>query len=525
MRFSGSVVSSPPLSPEAEMRTLVAVVFALLTDMYLFADKPKAKPPTLTVKLGAIPEVKMGQPPAVDDAQTKRIKELIADLAKLDSADVGLSATFSGHDFAPVPGQSQVGTLLFADHQVKRSQPLRDLVTLGPDALPHLLDALDDKTPTMLVIKHDFGIGGMWYGSELDLNPVNPAEAAIYKARVEVSEKERDEVFRAEVSSTLKSHTVTVGDVCFVAIGQIVGRGYSAVRYQPTACIVINSPTHDAKLCADVRAAWSNKEPAKKLFDSLLADYATEGVFNGENLNGWYAGNDLQCGAATRLLYYFPKESAKLIAQRLEKLDVSKGDSMLQWVANRVRPDHFLKATAWCEDPDVRAAVAGVFTRAERREDVLAALPAIRDAKTIRERLEPMVDKLPAEEGGPYGDGYHLLTALAERAPDTAKAAFQKYLKDASHQRHQTICLVFREVKVPWDVDVLGPLLTDTRDGYMNYAVEPGKNDKLLSTRICDDAATALSMHHPELKFTLAGTHADLDKQLTAMREQLSRKK
>ena len=44
--------------------------------------------------------------------------------------------------------------------------------------------------------------------------------------------------------------------MCFVAVGQIVGRGYAAVRYQPTACIVINSPTHDAKLRSDVRAAW-----------------------------------------------------------------------------------------------------------------------------------------------------------------------------------------------------------------------------------------------------------------------------
>jgi hypothetical protein len=278
---------------------------------------------------------------------------------------------------------------------------------------------------------------------------------------------------------------------------------------------VINSPTQDAKLCADVRAAWASKDPAQKLFDSLLIDYATEGSFGGH----------LQCGAATRLLYYFPKESAKLVAQRLEKLDVGNGDYMRRAVANGVRAEVFLEAVAWCEEPEVRSAAAGVFRRAERLEEVLAALPAIVDEKVIRQRLEPMVDKLPAEEGGPYGDGYHLLVALAERTPDTAKAVFQKYLKDAGHQRHRTICLVFREVKVPWDTEVLGPLLADTREGYMNYAVVPGKNDNLLSTRICDDAATALAMHHPELKFTLAGTHADLDKQIAVIREQLNRKK
>lgn len=491
------------------------------------ADEPKAKPPELTVKLGAIPDVKLSQRQVVDEAQTKRIKGLIADLAMLDTADVGLSATFSGSDFAPVPGQSHVGTLLLTDHQVKRSQTLRDLVALGPDALPHLLDALGDKTPTKIVIKHDFGFGAMWYGGELDLNPVNPAEKAVYKARVEAHKKARDEKARDDLfgGESTKAHTVTIGDVCFVAVGQIVGRRYSAVRYQPTACVVINSPTHDAKLRDEVRATWAGKEPAKKLFDSLLADYATEGVFNGENLNGWYSGHYRQCGAATRLLYYFPKESEKFIAQRLEKLNVGKGDFMLQWVANGVRPEEFIKAVSWCKEPAVRAAVAGVFKRAEDRRDVLAALPAIGDAKLVRERLEPIVAKLPAEESGPYGDGYHLLIALAELTPESAKAVFQKYLKDGGHQRHRTVCLVFREVKVPWDTEVLGPLLTDTRDGYMNFAVEPGKNDKLLSTRICDDAAVALSMNHPEMKFTLAGTHADLDKQIAVMREQLTGKK
>jgi hypothetical protein len=514
------------------MRTLLAFGFllALLAGLHhhtAAADEPKAKPPELTVKLGTIPDIKLGERPPVDEAQTKRIKEMITDLAKLDSADVGLSATFSGSDFAPIPGQSHVGTLLLTDHQVKRSQALRDLVALGPDALPLLLDALDDQTPTKIVVKHAGGFGAMWHGGELDLNPVNPAEAAVYKARVEARKKATDGVFEREDGKTVESHTVTVGDVCFVAVGQIVGRGYSAVRYQPSACIVINSPTHDAKLCAEVRAAWGGKEPAKRLFDSLLADYATEGVFNGKSLDGWYSGHYLQCGAAMRLLYYFPKESAKLIAERLEKLDVGKadGDFMLQWVANRVRPDEFIKAVAWCENPAVGAAATGVFKRAERREDLLAALPAIADVKLIRERLEPLIDKLPAEERGPYGDGYHLLIGLAERTPESAKAVFQTYLKDGSQQRHQTVCLAFQVVKVAWDVEVLGPLLTDTRKGYMNYRVEPENNKVLESTRLCDDAATALAMHHPELKFTLAGTHADLDKQIAVIREQLNRKR
>jgi hypothetical protein len=43
--------------------------------------------------------------------------------------------------------------------------------------------------------------------------------------------------------------------------------------------------------------------------------------------------------------------------------------------------------------------------------------------------------------------------------------------------------------------------------------------------RVCDEAAVTLSQSHPELTFTKAGEHADLDRQIAHIREQLARKK
>src|SRR5947209_10717370 len=108
------------------MKTLLALVplFALLAGSRLpsaAADEPKAKPPEPTVKLGKIPDVKLTPRPAVGQGRVKRVQELIADLAKLDGADVGLSATLSGHGFAPVAGQSHVGVLRLTDHRLKPS--------------------------------------------------------------------------------------------------------------------------------------------------------------------------------------------------------------------------------------------------------------------------------------------------------------------------------------------------------------------------------------------------------------------
>jgi hypothetical protein len=476
--------------------------------------------PVLSVKLGMIPELGLTPGPAVDETQAKRIKNLIANLAALDRPDFGLSATLSGIAFAPLSGHSQAGALLLTDHELQTSEALKALVTLGPDALPFLLDALDDKTPTKLTINHDGNFGIMWHAAELHLNPVNPSEQAAAKARaVNPSGKEEH----------VESYTVKVGDVCFVAIGQIVGRSYQTVRYQPTACVVLNCPTHDPNLCAEVRAIWGAKDPKRKLFDSLRADYATEGVFNGNSLDGWYAGSELQCGAALRLLFYFAQDASPLVASRLDKLDVGKDREldgfMRRCVANGVQADDFVKAVVWSKAPAVRSSLVSLFKRAEDVDTLLASLPAIEDSELVRGRLEPLIAALPADEEGPYGHGFHLLAALGQRTPKTAKAVFDRYLRGASAQRCHTVCLVLREVKPSWDADLLDPLLTDTRTWGWTYAVEAGKNEPRLPIRVCDEAAVTLSRNHPNLTFTQTGEHASLDKQIAAIRETLAGKK
>ena len=178
----------------------------------------------------------------------------------------------------------------------------------------------------------------MWLANELRGNPANKLEAGVLAK----NDSEND----SACENSIEKYTVKVGDVCFVAIGQIVGRQYQAVRYQPTACIVINSPTEDPKLRQQIRAIWSSNDPATKLFDSLLLDYSTH----------------LQISAAMRLLYYFPRETASLIADRLKKLNVGRSsqhgsgspatDSELESyirreAANGGGTSDFIKAVSW----------------------------------------------------------------------------------------------------------------------------------------------------------------------------------
>jgi hypothetical protein len=450
---------------------------------------------------------------------------LIANLATLDKPDFGLSPTLSGDAFAPIAGQEQAGAMMLTEHDLQSSATLKTLVTLGPEALPFLLEALDDQTPTKIEIKHDSYIGAMWHDAELPLNPVNPAERSVADAR---AAKARHEPL-SDQNNAVKSYTVKVGDVCFVAIGQIVGRSYSAVRYQPTACIVLNCPSHDAALCAEVRAMWMSDDPTRKLFDSLLTDFATDGVFNGESLDGWGLGSALQCKAALRLLYYFPDETAALIAARLDGLNV-EGDAKLddyleRCVANRVRADDFIKAVAWSQDEKVRAALVGIFRRAGNVHDLLAATSGVDDNKLVASRVEPMLASLPKDDRGPFGDGYELLALLAQRDPGGSRRAFDAYLHDANAGRKHTVCQVLRRIKTAWAVDVLLPMLDDQATLGWTYPIDPEQNEPRAEIRVCDEAAVTLNYVDPDLNFTQAGSHADLDKQIAAIRATLAQKR
>ena len=326
-----------------------------------------------------------------------QIKACIARLAGIDRADYGLSPTMSGRAFLPVPSQRESHAMILTDHRIESSAALQALVEIGPDALPFLLNALADKTLTKLKFENRSGFGAMWLDNELWGNPANELEMKTLGPPKGLARGLRQE-------RQIESYTVKIGDICLVAIGQIVGRGYNAVRYQPTACIVINSPTEDANLREQVRKIWSSDDPARKLLDSLLLDFATEGVFQGPSLDSWSLGSQLQAQAAVRMLYYYPEETATLVSERLRRLDVRRtaahgngsrateeemGAYIRREVANGVRADDFIKAVSWCRESEVRKTIRVIFTTTTDVDILLAALPAIEDEDRAYPRSTP----------------------------------------------------------------------------------------------------------------------------------------
>lgn len=410
---------------------------------------------------------------AVTDDEKRKIAALIDRLAEIKDPDYGIAPWMSGSQFAPIKESATFGAGILMNHGLKSNEALEQLVALGPKALPQLLERLSDSKPTKLVMEHEGGFGGQWYGREIQLNEANPVEQQIKTTHGDFFG--RDLRFNGK---DVRSHTVTVGDVCFVIIGQIVNRSYQAVRYQPTACRVINSPSHDPKIAEIVRTIWKSDQPAQKLIDSLLIDLGTKDSDN------------LECGSAMRLLYYFPNQSAELIAKRIADPDLR-------------RPEDFIKSVRTSSNPVITDALFKVMEHTQSAESFHASMSEAvvkRDAELVFKRSRELLAVPPLANQGPFGPEYHILMSAANYFPDKSQELFATY---RNHKTLETLrstihALAQTTNSRPWKIQYLSALLDDETDTGWQYG--PDYDRKPI--RICDEAAKTLADHYlPNVRF------------------------
>ena len=205
----------------------------------------------------------------------------------LQSATDDYDLALTGVDFLPVGGSwyRDAFRSWYVPHE---SNELRDIVALGASAVPALVSHLNDGRPTR---NHDSFPGSIIVADEYDFN------SRTNHVRPTGVNKTTD--------STIHNHIVTVGDLCFVALGQIVNRNFSAVRSQPTACLMINSPTSSTALRAAIVKEWSRPASPEKHEASLIQDFV--------NPDNWHRLE----GACIRLGYYYPKALPPLALKQL----------------------------------------------------------------------------------------------------------------------------------------------------------------------------------------------------------------
>jgi hypothetical protein len=196
------------------------------------------------------------------DYSPKSVTELIDDLTQVDSQAPGINsaAIYDGFIAEDTSGSFQMGVLGVAPSEVPPQ--MRELVRRGAAALPELIKHLDDKRPTKLEVGNkpsgkQVGVDAfmfMYFSNEYDprvpqLKRGSPPMQKDFEGR----------------------YTVKVADVCYVLIGQIVNRSLFAVRYQPSAGLVVNSPIEAPVLAEKVRNDWGNVD-SQTLRQSLLQD-------------------------------------------------------------------------------------------------------------------------------------------------------------------------------------------------------------------------------------------------------------
>jgi hypothetical protein len=224
------------------------------------------------------------------------IEALIGKLAETSKIGFGYSTLSSGSQFLPYADSERIGALVLGSPRPSKSPLLEAIVRRGAAADPLLVKHLDDQRKTKIEPVR----GMMWtaFDDEYDFNRRTRRERPEGVNRNSFSEKHPFE------------HQITVGDLCFVALGQIVNRGFNATRYQPSGGMVVSSPTYSKRLRDVVRRDFSDLSEAKHKA-LLIQDFLRPDL------------EYRRIGAYRRLSFYYPHEEEALV---LEQLKVSTFD-------------------------------------------------------------------------------------------------------------------------------------------------------------------------------------------------------
>jgi hypothetical protein len=231
--------------------------------------------------------------PAAEPPADPATEALINELTKIDAEGHGYSAWAACSVFLPYSEKNnRAGIVVLGAPAPAKSNVLEQIVRRGAKAVPLLLKHLDDPRKTKIKPLH----GMMWMSFEdrYDFN------SRTRKVKPKGVNKEN----RFDPNQPV-SHTVTVGDLCFVALGQIVNRNFTAAGYQSTGGLIVNSPSSSKQLAKVTRAEWGGLKPGQHL-ERLTKDF----------IKPDYPGRRL--GAYFCLSLYHPGEAEKLALEQLQ---------------------------------------------------------------------------------------------------------------------------------------------------------------------------------------------------------------
>ncbi|HEX5138609.1 MAG TPA: hypothetical protein VFY93_16675 [Planctomycetota bacterium] len=462
------------------------------------------------------------KPLAPDPARDARIEELIAQLLKIEKPYDGITCSSGG------------GVGFDALRANEDTPPaFRELVRLGPAAMPALLKHLDDKRETKLSLS--------WVdedmGSRMFARPEIPAmspEERVRIRRVLGPAAEKEGPVDAPLVDQIESHAVTVGDCCFVILGQIVNRSYEAVRYQPSLLAIVSSPTREPRIAKVLRGRWGRGDPRQILAESLLYD------FRQRKRPGMWPG------AAERLLVFFPEFGDEVVARRIGSIrwddgfEEYCGHELLRRVLPTGRPR--IRA-AWLDllgpDRAPQTQLSGIRARPEDAgDDFRDRVRALRDRPSDVDVVVVCVavlngEKAPATFAWLKGEfpkvetrdaerTRAILAALAALDEDESLPIFRAHIEKLAEWGWGNAIVALRETPRANLAAALFRAKLDATDPVGPHVV-PAPEWVTGETRWCDLAAAVIAHARLELGFDPKATVEERDRRIAAIRAALAK--
>jgi hypothetical protein len=503
------------------------VLFVLLCATVTAQEKTSPAP--LTVEL-------LGPDPARD----ARVTKLVDELTGIAKSWYGISDTSGGGvAFDAIDTREIVPNVLRDLPRAGPSHAFRELVRLGPAAIPGLLKHLDDKRETKLSFQRDEQrvVGGMHQQPELYAGCADERALIVRILGVGAVKNPTEpsaEVLRGE---WIQRHTVTVGDCCFAILGQIVNRSYEAVRYQPKLITVVSSPTRDPRIAKALRTWWGRGDPRQTLAQSLYRD-----IVNPEE---WSLSN----GAALRLLTYFPGQAGPILARCIAEVwdgrlpaahDGYRHHCQAEWLRVAMSTGHPLVRTEWLklldpQRPSNAQLAALAATPEDPGEDARSRIRTLREESKDLDLFLACIEALPGDrspkvfarlrkefaavETRDAGQAQRILAAMARLDEDESLSIFVAHIKKLGRFGQGNVLAALHGPPRPRLAVALLPSLLETTDpvGHLGAVRVPVKSE----TRWCDWAAAILAEARPDLPFDAEATVEERDRQIAAMREAL----
>ena len=220
----------------------------------------KTLPPiaALLLALAGAAYAQTPQPGTDKDASAKMLaalplEDLISKLQEESAQGIGSHTTALASGFLAIDDEPRFHGGILGSAKPVTSPVMRELVRRGLDALPALIAHLTDARPTKLTVGN--GFMGKWFADEYAPRYADPSK--------QPAGVNKDDDASPDSQRTFDTYTLKVGDFCYVAAGQIVNRQLNAVRYQPSLCLVVNSPVETPALAAAVKADWGGLTAAE----------------------------------------------------------------------------------------------------------------------------------------------------------------------------------------------------------------------------------------------------------------------